>query len=74
MMALICLSADEAGARKQFGKAFDPFCAQRCTMEPGVARNQITQFLWSSQALDYFEQLDKRGGIEARSAFQFNLS
>jgi len=23
---------------------------------------------------DYFEQLDKRGGIEAKSTFHFNLS
>lgn len=74
MMALICLSPDEAGARRQFGKAFDPFFAQGCTIEPGVARNQITQFLWSSEALVYFEQLDNRGGIETRSTFHFNLS
>lgn len=73
MMALICLSPDEAGARKQFGIAFDPFFAQGCTVERGVARNQITQFLWSSEALDYFEQL-KSGGIEAKSTFHFNLS
>lgn len=74
MMARISYARDAEDARRQFGETFDPYYAQGCTVEPGVARNEVTSLLWSATALEYFERLDPRGGIEANSSFHFNLS
>lgn len=74
MMARICHAQDEASARRQFGEAFDAFYANGCSVERGVVRNEVTSFLWSKQALDYFEQLVAGSGLEANSLFHFNLS
>lgn len=74
MMARISYARDAEDARQQFGNAFDPYYAQGCTLELGVARNPVTLFLWSTRALEFFEALDSRGAIEANSSFHFNLS
>lgn len=74
MMARICYAPNEISVRQQFGEVFDPYYAQGCTIERGVARNEVTRFLWSDLALTYFEELDSRGAIEANSSFHFNLS
>ena len=74
MMARISYAQDEDDARRQFGIAFNTYFAQGCEVERGVARNEVTLFLWSEKALAYFEQLDSRGTLEANSSFHFNLS
>lgn len=74
MVAPISCASDAEGARRQFAEEFSLYFAQVCTVEPGVARNEVTRFLWSEQALAYFEQIDHRGGLEASSMFHFNLS
>lgn len=74
MMARVCCARDEASARQQFGEAFDPLYAKRCSVQRGLVRNEVTRFLWSNPALDYFEQLGAGGCVEANSFFHFNLS
>lgn len=74
MMARIGFARDEAQARHQFAESFDPFYAQGCEVEKGLIRNEVTRFLWSETALDYFEKISPLGAIEAQSSLHFNLS
>ena len=74
LMARVCWAPTEEDARAQFAAAFGPYFAAGCVISQGVARNEVTRFLWSDQAMTALEQLAGRSSFEASSSFHFNLA
>ena len=74
MMAYIGYATDEARARQQFAEAFGEYFGRGCEVQRGVVRNELTNLLWSEQTLNMFEEINKRGALEAKANVHFNFS
>jgi hypothetical protein len=67
-------ASSEEECRRKFGEALDPFYARGADCVLGVARNEITTLLWSTEALDMIEAAEGRGTAAAISTLHFNFS
>ena len=74
MMARVCRAATEQQCKEEFAAAFDPFYARVCEVQAGIARNAVTELLWSTNALNFMEKSADAGLIVAQSSLYMNFS
>jgi hypothetical protein len=74
MFAWIGYAVDETECRNKCEKVFDPFFVAGFECVRGLARNDITQLLWSEKALDVMKNAEARANLVAYSTLHFNYS
>lgn len=74
LLARIGYATNAAHCRAQFAEAFDPFWAAFAVFEPGIARNPVTECLFSPEALRLVDELNGRGSIEIEAKIHYNLA
>ena len=73
MMARVCRATTEQQCKEEFAAAFDPY-ARVCEVQAGIARNAVTELLWSANALNFMEKSADAGLIVAQSSLYMNFS
>lgn len=73
LFAHIAHAANEQQARLAFEQAFGDFLAMGCVAEPGVARNEVTTYLFSEQALEFATSAERRGAFLLRAHLYVNF-
>lgn len=75
LMACIAYARTADEMKAHFAKTFDAYFAIACEVQPGVVRNQVTEVLWSPDALRLIETAATRGAaVDAYSWLHRNFS
>jgi succinylarginine dihydrolase len=74
LFAHIAPAATKEQAVHAFEQAFGGFFAVGCIAEPGVARNEVTTYLFSEQALAFAEGTQHHGALRLVAHLHVNFS
>jgi hypothetical protein len=58
----------EDDLRKRMRQRLDEFWVDNCDAKPGLIRNDVTEFLWSQNALAWLERCQPQAGALVASA------
>lgn len=74
MMAVVGYATSENAAQKLFEEQFGDWFAQGCNAAIGVVQNPVTQFLFSSEALQTLTKHDGKANIVVHASVHLNFS
>ena len=75
VLAYMSYAASEDELRQRVASKFGQWYADGCEVQEGIARNEVTQYLWSEDALRTFERIGiQRGQLEVYSKVHINSS
>jgi hypothetical protein len=74
LFAHIAPAATKEQAERAFEQAFGAFFAVGCAAERGLARNEVTNYLFSEQALAFAEGTQHHGALRLCAHLHVNFS
>ena len=75
VLAYMSYATSEDELRQRAASKFGQWYADGCEVEEGIVRNEVTQYLWSEDALHTFERIGiQRGQLEVYSKVHINSS
>ena len=74
MMAVIGYASNENEAKELFSKKFGDWFKIGCDAAPGVVQNPVTQFLFSTEALQMLTKHNGNANLVVHASIHINMS